>query len=122
MLKKRFTYFHFISFLIQITPIFSTSTGTILYLPSSTVSYCQPQSLLHTDAGWSSLESTVNNDHSGRVLDLISRDANIQRSSFRADEVTIKLAKDTSTGNMFTGALYRSADLANGGTYEVMQS
>ena len=70
------------------------------------------------DPHWIDLLQIGLGDPSGQKWSLIHRQENINQLVYD-NTVSIKLARDNHKRQMFTGALYRSADYENGGTYDV---
>ena len=70
------------------------------------------------DPAWSKLQQIGFKDSTGQKWSLIHREENVNQLVYD-DTISIKLARDSHKRQMFTGALYRSADYENGGTYLV---
>lgn len=70
------------------------------------------------DLDWGKLQQVGLKDPSGKKWSLLYKIENIKKDIYD-DIVTIKLARDHKSQQMFTGAYYRSASLENGGTYHV---
>lgn len=72
-----------------------------------------------TDPEWRELQQIGFRDPSGSHWSLVHRPENVDRLMFD-DIISIKLARSSFKDQMFTGAVYRSADYLNGGTYKVL--
>lgn len=100
----------------------SIFTGSLLHLASPFGPACPSRSIsMVNDPKWTELQQIGLRDPSGQKWSLIHRTENVDRLVYD-DTVTIKLGRDNHKKQMFTGALYRSADYENGGTYSVCTS
>ncbi|XP_076116641.1 uncharacterized protein LOC143084119 [Mytilus galloprovincialis] len=97
----------------------TTATGSLLHLASPFGPACPSRSIsMVNDPKWTELQQIGLRDPSGQKWSLIHRTENVDRLVYD-DTVTIKLGRDNHKKQMFTGALYRSADYENGGTYSI---
>lgn len=70
------------------------------------------------DDDWRRLEQLGFRDPSGAIWKLHHRKENIDTLIYD-NAVSVKLATDNVMKKMFTGAYFRPAEIANGGTYHV---
>lgn len=115
----------FISFLIyiMIPYYFFFVTGTFLHLPNpdQNAHPCPNQKIAIKGAGWQNLNKLGMLDPSGEYWRIKQQDIFVFPDDIE-DKVNIKLVKTKDASNndiMGAGAIYRRAEMFNGGTYKV---
>ncbi|XP_076076023.1 uncharacterized protein LOC143046845 [Mytilus galloprovincialis] len=97
----------------------SSITGTFLHLANAVGPSCPVQTVsMKNDKGWKKIQQIGFKDPSGQQWSLTHRQENIQNLLYD-DVISIKLARDVHTRQMFTGAYIRPAEFENGGIYQV---
>ncbi|KAK3612515.1 hypothetical protein CHS0354_024486 [Potamilus streckersoni] len=93
--------------------------GTLLQLPNPNGPSCPSRHTSFKDKmTWKALNLYGFRDKSGIYWNIQYREANILINNL-TDEMTIKLARDTKSEHMFSGGYFGSADMENGGNYEL---
>ena len=94
--------------------------GTFLHLANAVGPSCPVQTVsMKNDKGWKKIQQIGFKDPSGQQWSLTHRQENIQNLLYD-DVISIKLARDVHTRQMFTGAYIRPAEFENGGIYQVL--
>lgn len=98
-------------------------TGTFLHLPNpdQNAHPCPNQKIAIKGAGWQNLNKLGMLDPSGEYWRIKQQDIYVFRDEIE-DKVNIKLVKTKDASNndiMGAGAIYRRAEMFNGGTYKV---
>lgn len=70
------------------------------------------------DDGWRAIEMRHLNDPGGIDWKLQHRDTNIHTDTY-SDVVSIKISRDSKSERIYSAAYMRTADMKDGGTYQV---
>ncbi|XP_053400990.1 uncharacterized protein LOC123541000 [Mercenaria mercenaria] len=92
--------------------------GTLLHSAVHVNDPCPLRNISMSDSGWSPVEIKRLNDPDGVEWKIQHREANIRTNTYN-DEVSIKISRDSKAERIYSAAYMRSADMKDGGTYEL---
>ncbi|XP_033763071.1 uncharacterized protein LOC117344449 isoform X3 [Pecten maximus] len=98
----------------------TSMTGSFLHLASPTAENCpqRPVSVANT-TGWYKMEQNGFKDPTCKEWNLVQKPGFVIKDIYD-DIVTLKVARDSNEEKVNAGIYYRSADMENGGDYQVM--